>query len=36
MITGLLTSGILTTQTWPYYTALGLVGTHLGNQVYII
>ncbi|KAK1117036.1 Para-hydroxybenzoate--polyprenyltransferase, mitochondrial precursor (PHB:polyprenyltransferase) [Melipona bicolor] len=34
MITGLLTSGILTTQTWPYYTALGLVSTHLGNQIY--
>ncbi|CAD1472281.1 unnamed protein product [Heterotrigona itama] len=34
MITGLLTSGILSTQTWPYYTALGLVSTHLGNQIY--
>ncbi|XP_053995623.1 4-hydroxybenzoate polyprenyltransferase, mitochondrial [Hylaeus anthracinus] len=34
MITGLLTSGILTAQTWPYYTAVGLVGSHLGNQIY--
>lgn len=36
MITGLLASGILTAQTWPYYTAVGLVGTHLVNQVCII
>ncbi|XP_071863353.1 ubiquinone biosynthesis protein COQ2, mitochondrial [Bombus fervidus] len=34
MITGLLASGILTAQTWPYYTAVGLVGTHLVNQIY--
>ncbi|OAD61444.1 4-hydroxybenzoate polyprenyltransferase, mitochondrial [Eufriesea mexicana] len=34
MITGLIASGILTTQTWPYYTAVGLVGTHLTNQIY--
>lgn len=33
MITGLITSGILTEQTWPYYTALGLIGTHFANQV---
>lgn len=36
MITGLLASGILTAQTWPYYTAVGLVGTHLVDQVCII
>ncbi|XP_076179098.1 ubiquinone biosynthesis protein COQ2, mitochondrial isoform X2 [Ptiloglossa arizonensis] len=34
MITGLITSGILTEQTWPYYTALGLIGTHFANQIY--
>lgn len=33
MITGLIASGILAAQTWPYYTAVGLVGTHLVNQV---
>lgn len=34
MITGLIASGILAAQTWPYYTAVGLVGTHLVNQIY--
>ncbi|XP_076767227.1 ubiquinone biosynthesis protein COQ2, mitochondrial [Xylocopa sonorina] len=34
MITGLIVSGILAAQTWPYYTAVGLVGTHLVNQIY--
>ncbi|CAK9804445.1 4-hydroxybenzoate polyprenyltransferase, mitochondrial [Anthophora plagiata] len=34
MITGLVTSGLLITQTWPYYAAVGLVGTHLANQIY--
>lgn len=35
MITGLILSGVLISQTWPYYTAVGLVGTHLANQVQI-
>ncbi|XP_029041296.2 4-hydroxybenzoate polyprenyltransferase, mitochondrial [Osmia bicornis bicornis] len=34
MITGLILSGVLVSQTWPYYTAVGLVGTHLTNQIY--
>lgn len=34
MVTGLITSGVLTSQTWPYYAAIALVGTHLGNQIY--
>ncbi|XP_043259551.1 4-hydroxybenzoate polyprenyltransferase, mitochondrial [Colletes gigas] len=34
MIAGLITSGILTAQTWPYYGAVGLVGVHLANQIY--
>lgn len=33
MLTGLITSGVLTAQTWPYYGAVGLVGVHLANQV---
>ncbi|KZC14348.1 4-hydroxybenzoate polyprenyltransferase, mitochondrial [Dufourea novaeangliae] len=34
MITGLIASGILTSQTWLYYTAVGVVGVHLANQIY--
>lgn len=36
MIASLITSGVLTTQTWPYYTAVGLIATHISNQVKII
>lgn len=36
MITGLITSGLLVSQTWPYYTAVGLVGTHITNQIYTV
>lgn len=36
MILSLITSGILTTQTLPYYTAVGLIGTHIGNQVKLV
>jgi len=36
MIAGLIISGILTTQTWPYYTAVGLIATHISNQVKIM
>lgn len=36
MIAGLITSGILTTQTWPYYTAVGLIATHISNQIYTL
>lgn len=36
MIASLITSGVLITQTWPYYTAIGLIATHIGNQVKII
>lgn len=33
MITSLITTGVLTTQTWPYYTAVGVIATHISNQV---
>ncbi|KAI4498796.1 hypothetical protein M0802_005971 [Mischocyttarus mexicanus] len=36
MMAGLLTSGIVTAQTWPYYTAVGLTGKHLFNQIYTL
>jgi len=36
MIAGLIISGVLTTQTWPYYTAIGLIATHVSNQVKIM
>ncbi|XP_076646377.1 ubiquinone biosynthesis protein COQ2, mitochondrial [Halictus rubicundus] len=34
MITSLITSGVVVSQTWPYYTAVGLVSMHLANQIY--
>ncbi|XP_012223925.2 4-hydroxybenzoate polyprenyltransferase, mitochondrial [Linepithema humile] len=34
MMISLITSGILTTQTWPYYTAVGLIAAHISNQIY--
>lgn len=36
MVTGLIASGVLTAQTWPYYTAVGLVAAHLANQIYAL
>lgn len=33
MITGLVTSGIVCDQTWPYYCTLGLVSAHLAQQI---
>lgn len=33
MITGLLTSGYVCDQTWPYYCTVGLVGAHLAQQI---
>lgn len=36
MIASLITSGILTTQTWPYYTAVGLIALHISNQIYTL
>lgn len=33
MMSGLLTSGYICDQTWPYYGALGLVGAHLAQQI---
>lgn len=35
MLTSLITSGVLTAQTWPYYTAVGLIAVHVSNQVSI-
>ncbi|XP_070165413.1 4-hydroxybenzoate polyprenyltransferase, mitochondrial [Polyergus mexicanus] len=36
MITSLIASGVLTTQTWPYYTAVGLIAMHISNQIYTL
>lgn len=36
MTAGLITSGICASQTWPYYTAIGLVSVHLANQIYTL
>ncbi|XP_014613428.1 PREDICTED: 4-hydroxybenzoate polyprenyltransferase, mitochondrial isoform X1 [Polistes canadensis] len=36
MMTGLITSGIVTAQTWPYYAAVVLTGIHLVNQIYTL
>ncbi|XP_018315287.1 4-hydroxybenzoate polyprenyltransferase, mitochondrial isoform X2 [Mycetomoellerius zeteki] len=36
MITSLITSGVFTTQTWPYYTAVGLIAAHINNQIYTL
>ncbi|XP_072747745.1 4-hydroxybenzoate polyprenyltransferase, mitochondrial [Anoplolepis gracilipes] len=36
MIASLITSGVLTTQTWPYYTAVGLIAMHISNQIYTL
>ncbi|XP_035683053.1 4-hydroxybenzoate polyprenyltransferase, mitochondrial-like [Branchiostoma floridae] len=33
MVLGLLLSGLMCEQTWPYYAAVGLTGAHLYNQV---
>lgn len=33
MISGLLTSGYVCDQTWPYYCTVGLVGAHLAQQI---
>lgn len=36
MIASLITSGLLTTQTWPYYTSVGLIAMHISNQIYTL
>ncbi|XP_046747809.1 4-hydroxybenzoate polyprenyltransferase, mitochondrial isoform X3 [Diprion similis] len=36
MISSLLTSGIMVDQTWPYYVAVGVIGSHLANQIYTL
>ncbi|XP_065890794.1 4-hydroxybenzoate polyprenyltransferase, mitochondrial-like [Dysidea avara] len=33
MMSGILATGMMSDQTWPYYTAAGLVGAHLAWQV---
>lgn len=33
MISGLLTSGYVCDQAWPFYGAVGLVGAHLAQQI---
>lgn len=34
MIGGLVTSGVVCGQTWPYYSALGVISAHLAQQIY--
>lgn len=34
MIGGLVTSGMVCEQTWPYYSALGIISAHLAHQIY--
>lgn len=34
MIGGLITSGVVCGQTWPYYSAVGLISGHLAHQIY--
>lgn len=36
MIASLVTCGILTSQTLPYYTAVGVIATHISNQIYTL
>lgn len=36
MISGLLTSGILSEQTWPFYISVATVAVHLARQLYTI
>ncbi|KMQ92574.1 para-hydroxybenzoate-- mitochondrial [Lasius niger] len=36
MIASLIASGLLTTQTWPYYTSVGLIAMHISNQIYTL
>lgn len=33
MIGSLVLSGVMNDQTWPYYTAVGLVASHIANQI---
>lgn len=34
MIGGLVTSGVVCDQTWPYYSALAIISAHLAHQIY--
>ncbi|XP_062702532.1 4-hydroxybenzoate polyprenyltransferase, mitochondrial-like [Aedes albopictus] len=34
MIGGLVTSGVVCEQTWPYYSAVGVISAHLAHQIY--
>lgn len=36
MIASLIASGLSTTQTWPYYTSVGLIAMHISNQVNVM
>ncbi|CAG2056013.1 unnamed protein product [Timema podura] len=36
MVSGLVLSGLQCDQTWPYYTAVGLVAAHLAKQLYTL
>lgn len=34
MMSSLVTCGILSGQTWPYFLSLSLIGSHLASQIY--
>lgn len=36
MITSLITCGVSTNQTWPYYITVGLIANHISNQVKLL
>ncbi|XP_075058855.1 4-hydroxybenzoate polyprenyltransferase, mitochondrial [Mixophyes fleayi] len=36
MLTGLTLTGLSCDQTWPYYTAVALIGGHLAHQIYTL
>ncbi|XP_011152626.1 4-hydroxybenzoate polyprenyltransferase, mitochondrial isoform X2 [Harpegnathos saltator] len=36
MLASFVTSGILAAQTWPYYTAVGVLAAHISNQIYTL
>lgn len=34
MISGLITTGVVCEQTWPYYSSVGIISAHLAHQIY--
>ncbi|XP_020300871.1 4-hydroxybenzoate polyprenyltransferase, mitochondrial isoform X2 [Pseudomyrmex gracilis] len=36
MIASLIASGVVIAQTWPYYTAVGIIAMHISSQIYTL